>query len=236
VRLVLAGDHRLFIDVLAAAFSRSGVTVAARASTSHEVLSELSRHEPDICLLAAHFPLSGALDLLPVIAAQHPSVRVLVLSEDADPAFVAAAVDGGAAGVIRKGQNTAELIEILHRVLAGEHALGAASARPHGRIVSEPAAISPEHLMRLLTLREREVLLLMTEGAGTKQIARSLAISVSTARTHVQRVLVKLGAHSQLEASSMAAAAACSILPAGPYQARRTGRGSQQNRPARSST
>lgn len=197
--------------------------MAARASTSNEVLSELSRHEPDICLLAAHSPHSVALDVLPAIGAHHPSVRVLVLSENADHAIVTAAVDGGAAGVIRKGQNIAELIEVLHRVLAGEHALGTVSARPRHRTVSEPGAISPEHLLRLLTLREREVLLMMTEGAGTKQIARSLAISVSTARTHVQRVLVKLGAHSQLEASSMAAAAACSLLPAGTQIARLPG-------------
>lgn len=223
MRLVLAGDHRLFIDALAAAISRAGVTVAARASTSHEVLSELSRHDPDICLLAAHSPYSDALEMLLTIGAHYPGVRVLVLSENADPAIVTAAVDGGAAGMIRKDQNIAELIEILHRVLAGERALSAVSAQPPHRIVSEPAAISPEHLMRLLTLREREVLLLMTDGAGTKQIARSLSIAVSTARTHVQRVLVKLGAHSQLEASSMAAAAACSILPAGTHLAQLPG-------------
>ena len=59
--------------------------------------------------------------------------------------------------------------------------------------------------MRLLTLREQEVLMLIMEGQSTKQIARSLAISMSTARTHIQSVLVKLGAHSRLEATSMVA-------------------------------
>jgi len=62
-----------------------------------------------------------------------------------------------------------------------------------------------DRLLRLLTLREQEVLMLIMEGHSTKQIARSLVISLSTARTHIQSVLVKLGAHSRLEATSMVA-------------------------------
>lgn len=161
--------------------------------------------------------------MLPAIGARYPEVRVLVLAENAGPAIVTASVDGGAAGVITKGHSIAELIEVLHRVVVGEHALDAISARPQHRAVGEPGVIEPEHLLRLLTVREREVLLLMTEGVGTKQIARSLAISVSTARTHVQRVLIKLGAHSQLEASSMAAAAACLMLPVSAHTAGQPG-------------
>jgi two-component system, NarL family, nitrate/nitrite response regulator NarL len=62
-----------------------------------------------------------------------------------------------------------------------------------------------DRLLRLLTLREQEVLILVKEGQSTKQIARSLAIPLSTARSHIQSVLIKLGAHSRLEATSMVA-------------------------------
>jgi two-component system nitrate/nitrite response regulator NarL len=205
VRLVVGGDHRLFVDALAAAMSRAGATVAARAWAPQEVLAEVSRHKPDICLLAAHSPNSGSLVALREIGVHFPGVRALVLSENPDPAIVTAAVDGGAAGFIRKGQNIMGLIEILRRIMVGERVMDADPARPQSCTFNRSAAAAPERISRLLTAREHQVLLLMMDGTDTKQIARSLAISVSTVRTHVRSVLVKLGAHSRLEASSMAA-------------------------------
>ena len=205
MRVVLGNQHRLFLDALTEALSQEGVKVAAQATTPQEVLAAVAVHEPDICLLAISFPDSSGLDVLRVIRRRHQAVRVVMLSDISAPVIVAAATDAGAAGFIWKEQRITDIVRTLTRVLAGERALGAAlSAQGADRFGSHVVADS-DCLLRVLTMREQQVLMLMMEGESTKQIARSLAIALSTARTHVQSVLVKLGAHSRLEATSMVA-------------------------------
>lgn len=206
MRVVLGNQHRLFLDALTEALSQEGVIVVAQATSPREVLAAVARHEPDICLVAASFPDSSGLDVLRVIRRRHQAVKVVMFSDTSDPMFTARASDAGAAGFIWKEQRIAEIVRTLTRVLAGEWAPGTAlSAAGSGRFGSQVS--DGDCLLRLLTMREQEVLMLMMEGESTKQIARSLAIALSTARTHVQSVLVKLGAHSRLEATSMVARA-----------------------------
>jgi two-component system nitrate/nitrite response regulator NarL len=204
VRVVLGNRHRLFLDALTEALSQEGVMVVAQATSPREVLAAVARHEPDICLLAASFPDSSGLDVLRVIRRRHRAVKVVMFSDTSDPMIVAQASDAGAAGFIWKDQRIAEIVRTLTRVLAGEWALGTALSAPGaGRFGLQVSG--GDCVLRLLTMREQEVLMLMMEGESTKQIARSLAIALSTARTHVQSVLFKLGAHSRLEATSMVA-------------------------------
>ena len=206
MRVVVGNQHRLFLDALTEALSQEGVTVVARAASPRAVLAAVARHEPDICLLAASFPDSSGLDVLRVICRRHQAVKVVMFSDTSNPVIAAQASAAGAAGFVWKGQGIAEIVRTLTRVLAGEWALGTTLSAPGaGRFGSQVP--SGDCLLRLLTMREQEVLMLMMEGESTKQIARSLAIALSTARTHVQNVLVKLGAHSRLEATSMVARA-----------------------------
>jgi two-component system, NarL family, nitrate/nitrite response regulator NarL len=205
VRLVLCDDHRLFIDALAAALTRHGLTVAALATSPEEALALVATHQPDICLLDARFPGSSGLDALRVISGRYPRVKVVMLSASSDPDVVSAAIDGGVAGFIRKDQRVADIVHVLARVWAGERVLDADLLRGVVRSLHRPVNPDGHWLLGFLTSREQEVLMLMMEGECTKQIARSLAIAQSTARTHVQNVLVKLGVHSQLEATTMVA-------------------------------
>lgn len=203
MRIVLGSDHRLLVDALADALSRKGIAVVARGISTQEVLSAVARFEPDICLLGASFKGSSSLDVLRLIRKRHPATKVVMFSDSSDPSVVSAAIDGGAAGFIRREQHMTDVVRILVRVRAGEQAFDGDHAGPEAR--KPGAVVSPDCLLGVLTFREQEVLMLMMEGESTKQIARSLTISLSTARTHVQSALVKLGAHSRLEASSIVA-------------------------------
>jgi len=203
MRLVLGSDHLMFVDALANALSTHGFTVLSRGTTAQEVLSGVARYEPDICLLGPGFSEPGSLDVLRTIVKRHPATKVVLFSDSSDLAVVAEAIDGGAAGFISKEQHMPDVISTLVRVRAGERAFDDDQAEPQAR---KPMPLgSAEYQPRALTFREQEVLMLMMEGESTKQIARSLAISLSTARTHAQSALVKLGAHSRLEASSIVA-------------------------------
>jgi two-component system nitrate/nitrite response regulator NarL len=224
VRIVLGADHRLFIEALAAALTQDGVTVAALATSPPDVLAAIARHQPDICMLATRFRISGDLDVLRTICSRYPQVKVVILADSADPATASAAIEMGAASLIRKDQHLSDIVRALARVRAGERALDTDLKRNRTRHFGFPATGDSDWLPRLLTLREQQVLVLMMEGESTKQIARSLAITLSTARTHVQSVLVKLGAHSRLEATSMVAQS-CLLDVSGQYS---LGSGAQQ--------
>jgi DNA-binding NarL/FixJ family response regulator len=205
MRIVLGDGQRLFIDAMAAALAGNGVTVTAVATSPAEVLAAIGRHRPDICLLATRFNGYDSFDLLDVIGRRHPQVKVVLLAEHGDPPASSDLLSSGAAGLIRKDQHLTEILRTLADVLAGAQSVDTDLAHTPGGELNPPAPSESSWLVRLLTLREQEVLMLIMEGQSTKQIARSLTISMSTARTHIQSVLVKLGAHSRLEATSMVA-------------------------------
>jgi two-component system nitrate/nitrite response regulator NarL len=207
VRIVLGNDHRLqlFIDALAETLSQNGMTVAARSASAHEILAAVAKYEPDVCLLAITLNGTDGLELLRLIRMRHPAIKVVMISEDSDPAVVSAAIDNGVYGYITKDKHIADVIQTLDRVRVGERAFDTGLSGQGPRGASARVSLEPEYLRGLLTFREREVLQMIMEGESAKQMARTLAISLSTVRTHVQSVLVKLGVHSRLEAASIAA-------------------------------
>jgi two-component system, NarL family, nitrate/nitrite response regulator NarL len=206
VKLVLADTHRLIIESLAAALARRGFVVAALATSPPELFAQLTEHRPDICLLATHFPTCGGLDVLRQISRQHPRVQVVMLSAVPDPGLMVAALEAGAAGFISRDCHIVDIVRALARVRHGERVFDGAPQEAV-RVFRLPGADGGDWLRVLLTSREQEVLMQITEGECTRQIARSLAITEATVRTHVQNVLVKLGVHSRLEASSVVAEA-----------------------------
>ncbi len=205
MRIVLGDGQRLFIDAMAAALTANGATVTAVATSPAEVLAAIARHRPDLCLLATRFNGHDSFDLLDMICRRHPQIKIVMLADSRDPAASSDVLSAGAAGLIRKDQHLIEIMRILADVLAGEQLVDTELTQSGGNELNPRVPSDSSWLARLLTLREQEVLMLIMEGQSTKQIARSLSISMSTARTHIQSVLVKLGAHSRLEATSMVA-------------------------------
>lgn len=203
VKLILGNDHRLFADALAHVLPRHGVTVTARARSPHELLMALATEQADMCLIAGRWLKGEGLGHLRQVRERYPAVDVVVLSEgSADD--IAMALDIGAAAVVSQHQHVTDLLAVLHRVRAGERAIDAA-IEPKACGFSRLAGADVDGLLETLTVREQEVLVLMTDGKATKEIASELAITLHTARTHVQSVLVKLGVHSRLEASGLIA-------------------------------
>jgi DNA-binding NarL/FixJ family response regulator len=221
MRLVVGERHRLFTESLASVLAWHGFDVAAVAASPHELLSAVARAAPDACLLAAQFSDGDGLDVMGTLRQRHPQVKLVVFSASPDPGKMAAALAGGAAGFIPSDHHVSDLLGALARVRAGERVFDLMDAGI--RRFRPAAATGRSELWDLLTLREQQVLTLMMDGECTMQIARSLAISVSTARTHVENLLLKLGVHSRLEATTMMArSGAAAFAPAMP--ARRVAR------------
>jgi two-component system nitrate/nitrite response regulator NarL len=202
VRLLLCDDHQLFLEAMAPALTAHGHEVVGTATALEGVLDAVARSAPDACLLDLRFPEGTSIQVMRQVREAHPRTQVLMLSATEDPRDVAAALDAGANGFVRKDSPLDAVLSALRRLQAGELAvdpelLRAALRVPHAALSREP------EVLKHLTQRERDVLDRLVSGETTAEIAASLGIARSTARTHVQSVLVKLHVHSRLQAAAL---------------------------------
>ena len=198
MKILLCDDHVLLAETLQTLLESAGHEVMV---THHpdSALDLLAEEHPDVCVLDIGFPDGDGLDALSRVADRSPGTRVLMLSASRTPDLVRSAIDLGARGYLCKDVGAAAIVRAVERLVDGDIVLDPEVAqvlarRPRAR----PDDI--EWLMGFLTGREREVLRRIILGQGTQEMADEMHVSRSTARTHVQNVLRKLGVHSRLEA------------------------------------
>lgn len=201
ITVVIIDDHLLVADSVAAALDTAAdVSVVAVAGTCAGGLDQVRRHQPDVLLLDQRLPDGLGTDALPALLEASPRTRVLLVTAADTDDVLLRAVEGGCAGFIAKGQRASALLDAVRKASQGETVLSPADLRRlMPRLVPQAARLGDD-----LTGREREVLALLGEGCSTVLLASRLAISYATARNHIQSVISKLGAHSKLEAVSIA--------------------------------
>jgi len=205
VRILLCDNHRLLVEALAASLRRCGHEVVAMTTLPEDAIDAAVEHDPDVCLLDVVFPGGHGIDILGRIRAA-TRAKVLVLSAQCSDDAVCAAIAAGAGGFVGKNQSFDDLVRSLEQVCAGKVIMPVETAPAPGRGPGRP---HPPELaaLRFLTCREREALRLIADGESTKEIAQSMHVAYSTARTHVQNVLTKLGVRSRLQAAAFVARA-----------------------------
>ncbi len=205
MRILLCDNHRLLVEALAEALRRGGHDVVAMTTQPEEALHAAAEYDPDICLLDVIFPGGAGINTIAGIRATTRS-KVLVLSARCDQDAVCAAIAAGAGGFVGKNTGIDEILRSLDQVCAGKVIMPAETSLAPSRGPGRPWP--PEHAaLRFLTNREREALRLIADGESTKEIAQSMQVAYSTARTHVQNVLTKLGVRSRLQAAALVARA-----------------------------
>ncbi len=197
-RVLIVDDHPVFRDGLAGLLATvPGVEVAGTAGTAEEALAAITGTAPDVVLMDINLPGASGVEATRRAARLAPATAVLVVTMLDDDETVFAALAAGARGYVLKGASGDEIAAAVRTVAAGGAVFGAGVAsrllaRPPGR-----AALSrPDDL----TMREREVLDLLAEGASNQQIARSLGISLKTVQNHVSHILDKLQAADRTQA------------------------------------
>ncbi|RJL30861.1 response regulator [Bailinhaonella thermotolerans] len=197
IRVLVCDDHPVFAESLALVLGKAGCEVVAVVGSPAAAIEVLRSRPVDVCLLDLNYPGETALERLPEILAAAPAVRPVLLSGLLDPSVVEAGREAGLRGFAAKTLQLGEIVDLITRVHAGEVVI-----RPGGSAAPEPppADRDIQRLAAYLTPREREVVTALVRGENTTSLARTLGVSRSTARTHVQSVLTKLGVHSQREA------------------------------------
>ena len=203
IRVLLADDQALvragFRSLLDA---QDDIVVAAEASDGDEAYRLALEHRPDVVLMDIRMPGTDGLTATRQIGsdARLDAVKVVILTTFDLDEYVFEAIRSGANGFLVKDTEPAELLRAVRAVVAGDALLSPGITR---RLIEEFAqrAKEPASLPELdrLTDREREVVALVGEGLSNEEIAERLVMSAATAKTHVSRAMVKLGARDRAQ-------------------------------------
>ena len=199
VRVLIASGHSLLrAGYRALLESAAGIAIAAEAATADEALSLAFWAEADVVLLDSGVG-GDAIDSIRALASV-PGTRVIVLtgSEQADSAF--AVLRAGASGFLLMDCEPDELVGAVHAVAGGEAALSpSVTRRLIARFAAQPDLRDARDGLEELTPREREVMALAARGLNNEEIGESLAVSPATAKTHINRAMMKLRARDRAQ-------------------------------------
>jgi DNA-binding NarL/FixJ family response regulator len=177
-----------------------GLEVLPVVTRAGDAIEAARRQDPELVLMDIGLPDRSGIALGEDILEERPQTKVVALTALDDATLVREALRVGFAGYITKDTRSDMLVRLLRGVLDGQVVVAANAGRAAGNNGSSDA----QALYSQLTRREMEVLRLLVDGASSPAIARTLAVSPNTVRTHVQGILAKLQVHSRLEAAAFA--------------------------------
>lgn len=194
-RVLLADDHALVRAGIRALLSTiEGVEVIAEAGSGREALQLIRELQPDIVLLDITMPDQSGLEVLKESKKDFPDLRVIILTVHEAGEYAMEALRAGAAGYLPKSAAANELQVAIRIVSRGETYVSGEVSRKTLLEFSK-GATEHSHLLAKLTPRQREILTLVAEGHSTKDIARSLNISVKTVESHRAQLMERLDIH-----------------------------------------
>ncbi len=207
IRVVLADDQalvregfRLILQV------EDDIEVVAEASDGQETLDQVRRTRPDVVLMDLRMPGIDGIEATRRLVAAGSSARVLVLTTFDVDRYVYEAMRAGASGFLLKDVQRDQLVEAIRHVAAGDAVLAPALTR---RLLEEfcrqpPPSGALEPPLTELTERELEVLRLVGRAFSNREIAKTLFLSEATVKTHVNRLIRKLGVRDRIQAVVLA--------------------------------
>lgn len=197
---------RLVID------SEPDLEVVGEASDGAVALDQVAALAPDVVLMDIRMPGVDGIEATRRVVAEHPAVRVLVLTTFDVDEYAFAALRAGASGFLVKSARPEELVDAIRTVATGSSVVAPRVVRrmldlfaahlPSGAAAPPSGAVSPA--LRALTPRELDVLRCVAEGLSNAEIAERLVLSMTTVKTHVGNILAKLGLRDRVQAVILA--------------------------------
>jgi two-component system NarL family response regulator len=195
IRLLIADDHAMILEGLAAAIGRQDdMTVVAKAGNGREAVELWTAHRPDVSLLDLRMPMLNGVGVIREVRDLDVAARVIVHTTYDTDEEIYQAIRAGAKGYLLKDAPLEELLAAIRKVHAGETCIPPAlGAKLASRMSGEA-----------LTGREIDVLKLLARGRSNKEIGTDLFISETTVKTHVSSIFSKLSVMSRTEAIAAA--------------------------------
>ncbi|MFH1479984.1 MAG: response regulator transcription factor [Pseudomonadota bacterium] len=205
IKILLVDDHRITREGISSMLNKQPeMEVVGGAENGREALKLARKHSPDIVIMDITMPDLNGIDATHMMLKEFRDIKVIGFSMYSDKRFVRGMLNAGASGYILKDYGFDELVRAIHSVAKG-----------HTYLSPEVASLIVEDLrdknsnegasgISILTLREREILQLISEGMSTREIASHLNVSVKTVETHMRRIMEKLGVSSTAELTKYA--------------------------------
>ena len=176
--------------------------VVGEASDGRVAVEQVRRLQPDVVLMDIRMPEVDGIAATREVVAVSPDVRVVILTTFEDDDYIFGALTAGASGFLLKRTSPEQLLEALRAVAAGDSLLSPSVTR---RVIDRMAALPSgeailDRRLDALTAREREVLEQLARGLSNAEVAAALVIEESTVKTHVKRVLMKIGLRDRVQA------------------------------------
>lgn len=205
IRVIIADDQALIRAAVGDLLSASpDVEVVAQARNGKEARDLALEHRPDVVLMDIRMPEVDGIAATSLICADPKldATRILILTTFEDDEYVVAALRAGASGFIGKGSEPEDIVTAVRAIHQGDALLSSAATR--GLIgkyfaAGQERATRDQSPIEHLTEREREVLELVGKGMPNDELATHLFISPHTAKTHVKRIMMKLGSHDRAQ-------------------------------------
>ncbi|MGM0715254.1 response regulator [Brevibacillus parabrevis] len=211
IRVVLVDDQTMIRQGLGYVIQmQPDMQVVGEASDGEEAVELVGKITPDVVLMDVQMPKKSGIEATREIMRMHPAVKVLILTTFDNHNYVVEGIRAGAVGYMLKDADSQEMLDLIRRASQGEalfHTVTAAKALAEA-LKAQPSvadvAVAPSALLDELTDRELDVLQQIAYGYRNDQIAQNLFISEGTVKTHVHRILQKMGVEDRTQAVAKA--------------------------------
>jgi DNA-binding NarL/FixJ family response regulator len=202
VRVMLVDDDDLMRAGLRSVLSSDEtIEIVGEAGDGREAIERIRALQPHLVLMDIRMPHVDGISATRQVLSAFPEVRVVVLTTFEQDDYIFESLAAGASGFLLKRTKPEELIAAIHTVADGDSLLSpSVTRRVIDRMAVQPAAVRASERLDALTPRELEVLELVARGLSNREIADSFVIEESTVKTHVKRILMKLGLRDRVQA------------------------------------
>jgi len=203
VRVLVCDDDDLLREALGMMLAADErIAVVAEAADGLDAVAQAREHAPDVTLMDVRMPGRDGIEATREVLAAAPATRVIILTTFEDDRYIFGALKAGASGFLLKRTSPEELIAAIHAVAEGDSLLSpSVTRRVLERMATHPMVdAAGRDGLDELTSREREVLELIATGLTNREIAEELTIGEATVKTHVRRILMKLGLRDRVHA------------------------------------
>lgn len=199
IRILIADDHFVVRQGLAALLvPRNGMDVVGEAATGREAVDRARVLQPDVILMDMMMPEMDGPEAIVLIKQENPAARILVLTSFGESKQISAAIQAGALGYLLKDSSPDDLLHAIHSVYRGNLVLPQDLALK--LMQPQPVSVALDQL----TERETDVLRLLAKGQSNQEIAATLNIGMTTVRSHVSNILMKLNVSNRTQAALVA--------------------------------
>ncbi|QKD83437.1 response regulator transcription factor [Thermoleptolyngbya sichuanensis A183] len=207
IRIVLVDDQHLIRQGMKALLElEADLQIIGEAENGQVAVQQVEQLHPDLVLMDIRMPVMDGVAATEAIARQFPSTKVLILTTFDDQEYVTAALQNGATGYLLKDTPSEDLAEAIRAAHKGYTQISPGILpKLLARVAPSPApALAPPDGFSSLTPREREVLVLVAQGASNREIAKALYISEGTVKNHVTNILNRLELRDRTQAAILA--------------------------------